>query len=77
MKRRPFWRTRASTSERNLIDSLLERDEYAKFWALKWGDLLRMTSKLIGDEGVYKYHRWLEESLQQTTCRTTNSPRNC
>ena len=47
-----------------LIDSLLERDEYAKFWALKWGDLLRMTSKLVGDEGVYKYHRWLEESLK-------------
>jgi hypothetical protein len=46
-----------------LIDSLLDRDEYARFWALKWGDLLRMTSKLVGDEGVYKYHRWVEESL--------------
>ena len=22
-----------------------------------------MTSKLVGDEGVYKYHRWVEESL--------------
>lgn len=48
-----------------LIDSLLEREEYAKFWALKWGDLLKMTSKLVGDEGVYKYHRWVEESLHE------------
>ncbi len=47
-----------------LIDQLLEREEYAKFWALKWGDLLRMTGKLVGDEGVYKYHRWVEESLR-------------
>ncbi|MCA9128117.1 MAG: DUF1549 domain-containing protein [Planctomycetales bacterium] len=47
-----------------LIDRLLERDEYAKFWALKWGDLLRMTSKQVGDEGVYKYHRWIEQSLR-------------
>lgn len=46
-----------------LIDTLLEREEYAKFWALKWGDLLKMTSKQVGDEGVYKYHRWVEDAL--------------
>lgn len=48
-----------------LVDSLLAREEYAKFWALKWGDLLKMTSKLVGDEGVYKYHRWVEQSLHE------------
>jgi hypothetical protein len=48
-----------------LIDALLQREEYAKFWALKWGDLLRMTSKLVGDEGVFKYHRWVEQSLHE------------
>jgi hypothetical protein len=51
-----------------LIDQLLERDEYAKFWALKWGDLLKMTSKLLGNDGVYKYHRWVE------TAFATNMP---
>ncbi len=48
-----------------LVDSLLKREEFAKFWALKWGDLLKMTSKLVGDEGVYKYHRWVEQSLHE------------
>jgi hypothetical protein len=47
-----------------LIDELLQRDEYAKFWALKWGDLLKLTSKLVGDDGVYKYHRWVEEAFR-------------
>ena len=47
-----------------LIDDLLQRDEFAKFWALKWGDLLMMTGQQAGDEGVYKYHRWVEESLR-------------
>jgi len=47
-----------------LIDTLLERPEYAKFWALKWGDLLRMTSSRIGKEGVHKYHRWVERSIE-------------
>jgi hypothetical protein len=47
-----------------LIDSLLERPEYAKFWALKWGDLLRLTSGQIGPQGVFKYHRWLEQAFE-------------
>ncbi|MCR9295184.1 MAG: DUF1549 domain-containing protein [bacterium] len=48
-----------------LVDALLQREEFAKFWALKWGDLLKMTSKLVGDEGVYKYHRWVEKALHE------------
>ena len=47
-----------------LIDQLLERDEYPKFWALKWGDLLKMTSKLVGNDGVFKYHRWVEAAIR-------------
>jgi hypothetical protein len=45
------------------IDALLERPDYAKFWALKWGDLLRMTSKQVGGDGVHKYHRWVERAI--------------
>lgn len=45
------------------IDGLLERPGYAKFWALKWGDLLRLTSKQVGADGVYKYHRWVERAI--------------
>ena len=48
-----------------VIDQLLERPEHAKFWALKWGDLLRMTGKNVGDEGVYKYNRWVEEAIRE------------
>ena len=47
-----------------LIDQLLDRPEHAKFWALKWGDLLRLTTSQVGGDGVYKYYRWLERSLR-------------
>ena len=47
-----------------LVDRLLERDEYAKFWALKWGDLLKLTSKSIGNEGVFKFYRWIENAMR-------------
>jgi hypothetical protein len=47
-----------------LIDKLLDRPEHAKFWALKWGDLLRLTSTQVGPSGVFKYHRWIERALE-------------
>ncbi len=45
-----------------LIDRLLDRDEYADFWALKWGDLLRIKSEYpvrVWPRGVLTYYRWV------------------
>ncbi len=42
-----------------LIDKLLERPEYAEFWALKWGDLLRIRNVKVSNGGVHKFNRWL------------------
>ncbi|MCA9125007.1 MAG: DUF1549 domain-containing protein [Planctomycetaceae bacterium] len=53
----------AADKRSKLIDQLLDRPEFAKFWTLKWGDLLRLTSKQVGDDGVYKYHRWVERAI--------------
>ena len=46
-----------------LIDELLERHEFARFWAQKWGDLLRVSTKLIGTASTHKFNRWLEHSV--------------
>jgi hypothetical protein len=51
------------TKRAALVDQLLERPEFAKFWALKWGDLLKLTTAAVGDEGVHKYHRWVEQAF--------------
>ncbi|GIW94134.1 MAG: surface protein [Pirellulaceae bacterium] len=48
-----------------LIDQLLERPEFARYWALRWGDILRLTVGQVGADGVYKYHRWLEQAWAQ------------
>ena len=47
-----------------LIDSLLERPEFAPFWAQKWGDLLRLTPSAVTAGGVHKLNRWLVHSLR-------------
>ncbi|TVQ00603.1 MAG: DUF1549 domain-containing protein [Planctomycetaceae bacterium] len=61
---REFLADESPDKRSRLIDELLLRDEFAKFWALKWGDLLKMTGKLVGNEGIYKYHRWVEEAFR-------------
>ena len=60
---RAFLADTSGDKRSRLIDRLLEREEYARFQALAWGDLLRMSKKHAGDDGVFKYHRWLEESF--------------
>ena len=42
-----------------LIDRYLERDEYAQFWAQKWGDLLQVKASKLSPAGVAKFHEWL------------------
>ncbi|MCP4815397.1 MAG: DUF1549 domain-containing protein [Planctomycetaceae bacterium] len=60
-----FAQNPAADKRSKLIDQLLGRPEHAKFWALKWGDLLRLTNSQVGGDGVYKYYRWLERSLRE------------
>jgi hypothetical protein len=47
------------------IDEVLRRQEYARFWALRWGDLLRLNTKAVSTDGVYKYYEWLVRAFEQ------------
>ncbi len=44
---------------------MLERPEYAEFWALKWGDLLRVNGKKVSAAGVHKFRRWIVEAIRE------------
>lgn len=46
-----------------LVDLLLERPEFADFWALKWGDLLRLEERSLDSKGVQVFHRWVRDSI--------------
>jgi len=54
-----------------LIDRLLERDEFADYWAMKWSDLLRVKSEFpinLWPNAVQAYRRWIR------TCFKENLP---
>ncbi len=46
-----------------LVDRLLDRPEFADFWALKWADLLRNEEKTMGSKGVWVFQRWLRDQI--------------
>jgi hypothetical protein len=58
-----------------LIDALLgltgdpardvHNNAYAALWALKWADLIRSTSDVLGEQGMWALHNWLTESFRE------------
>jgi hypothetical protein len=52
----------------NLIDRLLERDEFADYWAMKWSDLLRVKAEFpinLWPNAAQAYHRWIRASVKE------------
>ena len=50
-----------------LINELLERDEFADYWSLKWCDLLRVKAEYpinLWPNAVQAYHRWIHDSIK-------------
>jgi hypothetical protein len=48
-----------------LVDRLLERPEYADFWANKWADLLRPNPYHVGIKATYAYDLWIREQFRK------------
>ena len=51
-----------------LIDYLLERDEFAAYWGMKWGDLLRVKAEFpinLWPNATQAYDRWIRDSIRQ------------
>jgi hypothetical protein len=51
-----------------LIDRLLEREEFADYWAMKWSDLLRVKSEFpinLWPNAVQGYHRWIRTCIRE------------
>ena len=51
-----------------LIDRLLEREEFAEYWAMKWGDILRIKAEFpvnLWPNAAQAYHRWVRASIAE------------
>jgi len=51
-----------------LIDELLDREEFAGYWAMKWSDLLRIKAEFpinLWPNAAQAYYHWVRDSLRQ------------
>ncbi len=48
-----------------LIDAVLERPEYVDYWALKWGDILRIDRNTMNEKGMWSMYNWLRSELRE------------
>ncbi|MHC4435598.1 MAG: DUF1549 domain-containing protein, partial [Planctomycetota bacterium] len=67
---RKFFENRSPGPRRRaaLIHSLLQRDEFADYWSLKWGDLLRIKAEFpinLWPNAVQAYHRWIHDVIRE------------
>jgi hypothetical protein len=65
---REFILDQSPTKRTALIDRLLEREEFADYWAMKWSDLLRVKAEFpinLWPNAAQAYHRWIRSSLKE------------
>lgn len=62
-----FVKDRSAQKYAKLIDALMQRDEFADYWAMKWCDLLRVKAEFpinLWPNAVQAYHHWIRESIR-------------
>ncbi len=58
-----FLENKDPNKREKLVDALVDRPEFADYWALKWSDLLRNEEKTMGAKGVWVFNRWLRDRI--------------
>jgi hypothetical protein len=64
---RAFLTDKSPDKRKKLVDALLERPEFADYWAMKWCDLLRVKAEFpinLWPAAAVAYHRWIRQSIR-------------
>lgn len=61
---REFLADQSPNKRAAVVDRLLDSNEFASFWSLKWADVLRSNSKKLKTAGVHKFREWIYESIR-------------
>jgi hypothetical protein len=59
-----FLADRSADKRPKAIDRVLDRPEFVDFWALKWGDLLRINRDQLSEKGMWSFYNWVRASLR-------------
>jgi hypothetical protein len=58
-------KTDSLTKRSRMVDRLIARPEYVDHWTLKWGDLLQVSRRYLGDKGMWEFREWIRGAIAQ------------
>jgi hypothetical protein len=61
---RAFLADKSPDKRAKAINKVLERPEFVDWWALKWGDLLRIDRQALEQKGMWSFHNWVRAQLR-------------
>jgi hypothetical protein len=61
---RAFVADHSPDKRKRAIDRVLDRPEFVDFWALKWGDLLRINRDQLNEKGMWSFYNWVRGELR-------------
>jgi hypothetical protein len=61
---RAFLADKSAGKRAKAIDKVLDRPEFVDWWALKWGDLLRIDRQALQEKGMWSFHNWVRAQLR-------------
>src|SRR5262249_7223485 len=50
-----------------LVDSLLDREEFVDYWAYQWSDLLLVNGNRLRPDAVKAFYLWIRERVSENT----------
>jgi len=59
-----FLKDSSPDKRKQAIERVLNRPEFVDYWALKWGDLLRVNRDFLKDRGMWSFHNWVRACLR-------------
>ena len=62
---RAFSADTAPDKRAKLADTLMQRGEFATFWAMKWADLLKIEERQLDTKGMEVFHGWIRKAVAQ------------
>ena len=60
-----FLADKSPAKRERLVDELLERDEYADYWAYKWSDLMLVSSRKLRSTAMWAFYNWIRDSVKE------------
>lgn len=61
---RAFLDSKDPKKREKAIDAVLARGEFTDWWALKWGDLLRINRTALQEKGMWSFHNWVRAQMR-------------